>query len=291
MPGRTDWFWLSVRVCEMVLQVRVCLNSNSRARSISHIAVAAGVTAIKLLAKTLMKDTHRKKNTNVAAGNLKIWHSSSTICLCRSQRQNTKQPDNAGFPLFSRTAQLQYLGSAVGFLWFWTHLKLSVMPRLKLRVHSDCCWSAVWHITQDWRVSDDVLQQRQCCNVNEKMSNPDWRIAKVAGVAVGVPVSKSSVTLLFTQSFGGCKSESPSSSSHGYCLCRVFSYCVYPSKSSLSQPVIMFRVGRKLHCIKSDKVLHAEVDEDNIQAKTSTGLSLLHSYISNIIKVVILTQT
>lgn len=48
----------------------------------------------------------------------------------------------------------------------------------------------------------------------------------------------------------------------------------------------MFRVGRKLHCIKSDKVLHAEVDEDNIQAKTSTGLSLLHSYISNIIKVV-----
>lgn len=58
-------------MCETVLQVRVCLNSNSRARSISHIAVAAGVTAIKLLAKTLMKDTHRKKNTNVAAGNLK----------------------------------------------------------------------------------------------------------------------------------------------------------------------------------------------------------------------------
>lgn len=123
------------------------------------------------------------------------------------------------------------------------------------------------------------------------MSNPDGRIAKVAGVAVGVPVSKSSVTFLFTQSFGGCKSESPSSSSHGYCLCRVFSYCVYPSKSSLLQPVVTFCVRRKLHCIKSDKVLHVEADEDNIQAKTSTGLSLLHSYISNIIKVVILTQT
>lgn len=212
----------------------------------------------------------------MAAGNLKIWHSSSTICLCRSQRQNTKQPDNAGFPLFSRTAQLQYLGSAAGFLWFWTRLKLSVMPRLKLRVHSDCCWSAVWHITQDWRVSDDVLQQRQCCNVNEKMSNPDGRIAKVAGVAVGVPVSKSSVTLLFKQSFGGCKSESPSSSCHSYCLCRVFSYCVYPSKSSLSQPVVTFRVRRKLHCIKSDKVLHVEADEDNSRPKQAQDF---HFYI------------
>lgn len=108
------------------------------------------------------------------------------------------------------------------------------------------------------------------------MSNPDGRIAKVAGVAVGVPVSKSSVTLLFKQSFGGCKSESPSSSSHGYCLCRVFSYCVYPSKSSLLQPVVTFCVGRKLHCIKSDKVLHVEVDEDNSRPKQAQDF---HFYI------------
>lgn len=112
--------------------------------------------------------------------------------------------------------------------------------------------------------------------MNKKMSNPDGRIAKVAGVAVAVPVSKSSVTLLFKQSFGGCKSESPSSSCHSYCLCRVFSYCVYPSKSSLLQPVVTFCVGRKLHCIKSDKVLHVEVDEDNSRPKQAQDF---HFYI------------
>lgn len=128
MPGRTDWFWLSVRVCEMVLQVRVCLNSNSRARSISHIA--AGVTAIKLLAKIQMKDTHRKKTQMWQQG---TWKYGTPPPPSASVVHNVKTPN-------SRTT--------LDFLYFPVQRSYSILDLRSGSFGFELVWSSPW--CRDW---------------------------------------------------------------------------------------------------------------------------------------------
>lgn len=211
MPGRTDWFWLSVRVCEMVLQVRVCPNFNTGARGTSHIAVAASVTTIKLLAKTQMKDNH------VAAGNLKYGTppppSASVVHNVRTPNGRTTL-DFLHFPIRRRYSILDLRSGS--FLLNSSEAVRDAATEVACTQRRLLICSLTHHtrlMRLRWCLRTKAVLQCEWKDEQSRRNNCEscWSCCWSSR-------SKSRVTFLFTQSFGGCRSESPSSSSHGYCL-------------------------------------------------------------------------